>query len=190
MKVKVGNKITTLPKDVIASHMANLITTRAIVLNKEKDFKSSFYKYKDLCLAFFRENKKFIFSFSDDQWFEEFNAFQEKQHDLMMQDVVFKFTDGATWSVPLLDLANLKILQEPEKKHDRNALLSSPVELVTWAQNTLTWNQVANFAVLRHLDNPENTYNAEWPSVPKKVIKWHYEIENKSETQKFPTKSE
>jgi hypothetical protein len=69
-------------------------------------------------------------------------------------------------------------------------LLSSPVELVTWAQNTLTWNQVANFAVLRHLDNPENTYNAEWPSVPKKVIKWHYEIENKFETQKFPTESE
>jgi hypothetical protein len=179
MKVKIGNRVTTLPKDVVASHMANLITTRFIILDKEKDFKKAFIKYKDLVLNFFRENKKFVFSFSDEKWFDDFMSFQEKQHELMLQDVVFKFKDGSTWSVPLLDIANLKILQEPEKKHSKTTLLLSPLDLVTWAQETLTWDQIENFAILRNLDNQEKTYNNEWPSVAKKVIKWHYEIENK-----------
>jgi hypothetical protein len=39
MKIKVGNKTMTLSRDVIASHMANLLTTRAIISNQEKDFK-------------------------------------------------------------------------------------------------------------------------------------------------------
>jgi hypothetical protein len=180
MKVKIGNLTTTLPKDAVASHMANLITTRLIILDKEKDFKKAFTKYKDLVLMFFRENKKFVFSFSDEKWYDDFNSFHEKQHELMLQDIVFKFSDGSTWSIPLLDVANLKILQEPEKKHNRNSLLSAPLDLVTWAQEKLTWNQIENFAILRNLDSPENSYNNEWPSVAKKVIKWHYEIENKS----------
>jgi hypothetical protein len=186
MKIKIGNLTTTLPKDVVASHMANLITTRLIILDKETDFKKAFIKYKDLVLSFFRENKKFVFSFSDEKWFDEFTHFQEKQHELMLQDVVFKFDDGSTWSIPLLDIANLKILQEPDKKYNRTTLLSSPLELVMWAQDILTWDQIENFAVLRNIDNPKNTYNNEWPSVAKKIIKWHYGIENKSsESQEF-----
>ena len=34
MKVKVGTKITGLPKDVVASHMANLLTTKKSPTNK------------------------------------------------------------------------------------------------------------------------------------------------------------
>lgn len=79
MKVKVGNTITNLPKNIIASHMANLLTTRAIMTNKEKNFKKSFIKHKELCLAFLRENKKFVYSFSDQKWLDEFLKFQSKQ---------------------------------------------------------------------------------------------------------------
>ena len=46
MKIKIGNKTMNLSRDVIASHMANLLTTRAIISNQEKDFKESFFKYK------------------------------------------------------------------------------------------------------------------------------------------------
>ena len=48
MKVKVGTKITGLPKDVVASHMANILTTKDIALGRERDFKKVFLKYKDL----------------------------------------------------------------------------------------------------------------------------------------------
>lgn len=178
MKVKIGSVITKLPRETVAAHMANLLTTRAIILQKETDFKKSFYKYKDLCLAFFREKKGFIYSFGDETWLDEFLAFQEKEHSLLMQDVVFKFKDGSTWSVPLVDIANLRTFQEPDKKYDKNSLLSNPVELVSWAQTTLSWEQIEDFAILRQLENPNNTYDTEWPSVPKKIIKWLYEAEN------------
>ena len=178
MKVKIGSITTKLPRETVASHMANLLTTRAIILQKETDFKKSFHKYKDLCLAFFRENKGFIYSFGDETWLDVFLAFQEKEHNLLMQDVVFKFKDGSTWSVPLIDIANLRTLQEPDKKYDKNALLLDPIELVSWAQTALSWEQVEDFAILRQLESPNGTYNTEWPLVPKKVIKWLYETEN------------
>lgn len=178
MKIKVGNKTMTLSRDVIASHMANLLTTRAIISNQEKDFKESFYKHKELCLAFLKENKKFVFTFGDDSWLKEFIEYQNQQVSLLMQDVFFKFSDGATWSICLNDIANLKMLQEPEKKYDKKHLLTSAVELVDWAQKTLTWDQVQSFAVLRHLEYSNETYTNEWVNNTKKIIKWQYGAEN------------
>jgi hypothetical protein len=95
MKVKVGNRVTTLAKDVVASHMANLLSTRAIILGNERDFKQSFNKYKELSLAFLKYNRKFIYTFGDDIWLEEFLNFQAKQYELLMQDVMFKFSSSS-----------------------------------------------------------------------------------------------
>ena len=94
--------------------------------------------------------------------------------NLLMQDVFFIFSDGATWSIGLSDIANLKMLQEPEKKYEKNKLLTFAVELVDWAQKTLSWEQVKNFAILRHLEYSNDLYSKEWVSNNKKIIKWQY----------------
>jgi hypothetical protein len=180
MKTRIGNKTVSLPKEVVVAHMANLISTKLVFSDKEKNFKHAFTKYKDLVEAFLRENKRFVFSFSDEKWVDKFNEFQEKQLEIMFQDVVFKFSDGSSWSIPLMDIANLKMLQEPEKKHTRIALMSAPLELVTWAQEELSWDQISSFAVLRQLDSSQDIHKNEWKSVQKSVIRWHYELENES----------
>lgn len=177
MKVKVGNQITNLSKDSIASHMANMLTTRAIVLRKEKDFKKSFVKHKELCLIFLRHNKKFVYSFTDQEWVDEFFEFQRKQHELLMQDLLFSFSDGSEWAVSLNDLANLKVLREGDKKLDKATLLTDPLALADWAQRDLSWDQVKDFAILKRISCDDEAYEDEWPSVSKKVIQYKYEIE-------------
>lgn len=177
MKAKVGNKITNLSKDVIASHMANLLSTRAIISEKERDFKQAFTKYKELCLLFLKQNKKFVFAFGDELWLDEFLEFQKQQHELLMQDVVFKFSDGSVWTISLNDIANLKILNEPTEKHDKNKLLENAIDLVNWSQSDLSWEQLKNFATLKNIKPNDGLYNTEWKGVSKKIIMWHYESE-------------
>jgi hypothetical protein len=178
MKVKMGNKISTLSKDVVACHMANFLSTRAIVLGKEKIFKVAFNKYKQLCSLFLRENKKFVYEFGDDKWLEKFIAFQSKQHELALQEIYFKFSDGSEWTIFLHDIANLKMLYEPEEKHDKFKLLEKPVELADWAQNKLTWEQVKDFSVLRKISGNESSYIHEWADVKKQVLQYKYEAED------------
>ncbi len=175
MKTKLGNKITNVPKNVIAAHMANLLSTRAIISEKERDFKQAFCKYKDICLAYLRENPKFIYSFGDDLWLDQFLDFQKQQHELLMQDVVFKFSDGSVWTIALNDIANLKIIHEPEKKHVKNKLLEDSIELIDWAQSNLSWSQLKNFATLKNIQQNDELYGEEWVTVSKKIIRWHYE---------------
>ena len=174
MKVKLGNRSTTLPKEAVVAHMANLLTTRAIILGKEKDFKKSFSKYNELCILFLGQNKMFIYSFGDELWLEEFLNFQSELHEMLLQDVVFKFNDGSTWSIALSDLANLKIINESTEKHDKGKLLAEPIDLVFWAQTKLSWDQVKDLSTLRMIDD-NISYKLEWPSVPKKIIKWQYQ---------------
>jgi len=178
MKVKFGNKTSTLGKDVVACHMANLLTTRAIVLGKEKDFKKSFLKFKQLCLLFLKQNKKFIYAFGDDSWYESFVEFQSKQHELLLQEIYFKFSDGSEWTIFLNDIANLKMMYEPDHKHNKNELLENPVDLAEWAQKILTWEQVKDFSVLRKISGNESTYNNEWAEVKKQVLQYKYEAED------------
>jgi hypothetical protein len=178
MKVKVGNTISNLPKNAVACHMANLLTSRAIILKKENNYKKSFVKHKELCLAFLRENKKFIYSFSDQSWLEDFIHFETKQHELLMQELMFKFSDGSEWTVSLNDLASLKMIIDPNPKMDRNALLSQPVDLAEWAQNSLTWEQVKDFSILRKIAGDQDAYTNEWPLVKKKVVQFNYETKD------------
>jgi hypothetical protein len=177
MKVQVGNKTMSLPKETVASHMANLITTRLIMLGKIKDFRSSFLKHKELCMIFLRMNKKFVYSFGSDDWLEDFFKFQTKHHELLMQEIFFRFSDGSEWSISLNDLANLKIMHESNLKHDKTQLLEKPLELSDWAQSELTWDQIKDFAILRRIDDNSVQYNEEWPSVNKKVVQFSYDIE-------------
>jgi hypothetical protein len=177
MKVKVGSTITNLPKNVVASHMANLLTTHAIMINKATSFKKSFIKHKELCLSFLRENKKFVYSFSDQAWLEDFIQFEAKQHELLMQELVFKFSDGSEWSLSLNDIASIKIINDPQKGMDKNALLSNPVELAEWAQNAITWEQVKDFSILRRTQGDQTSYINEWPLVKKKVVQFNYETD-------------
>jgi hypothetical protein len=178
MKVKVGNTITSLPKNAVACHMANLLTSRAIILKKENNFSKSFNRHKHLCLAFLRENKKFIYSFSDQKWFDDFVKFETKQHELLMQELSFKFSDGSEWTVSLNDLASLRIMIDPNVNVDKNTLLSNPIDLAEWAQNSLTWEQVKDFSILRKIVGDQNTYTNEWPLVKKQVIQFNYETED------------
>lgn len=177
MKVKVGTKITGLPKDVVASHMANILTTKDIALGRERDFKKVFLKYKDLCLIFLRHNKKFVLNFSDQTWMEDFRIFRTKQHELLMQEMAFSFTDGTTWTISMNDLANLRIMLEPDLKHEKLNLLGLPVELAEWAQTSLQWEQVKDFTILREVTGDEAMYAKEWKTANKKVIQYNYEIE-------------
>ncbi len=178
MKVKVGNTITNLPKNAVASHMANLLTTRAVMINKATSFKKSFIKHKELCLFFLRENKKFVYSFSDQKWLEDFIKFEARQHELLMQELVFKFSDGSEWSLSLSDIASIKIINNPEKGLNKNTLLSSPVELAEWAQNSLTWDQVKDFSILRRMQGDQTSYTTEWPLIKKQVVQFNYETED------------
>ena len=174
MKVKIGYQTISLSKEIVASHMANLLTTRAIYLNKEKDFKTSFLKYKQLCLLFIRQNKKFVYSIGDDDWYDHFVKFQNTQHELLLQEIFFKFSDGSEWTIFLNDIANLKIILEPEKKYDKNQLLAKPVELVEWAQDNLSWEQIKDFAVLRQMQGNESSYIKEWAETKKQVLQYQY----------------
>ena len=177
MKVKFGNTYVTLPKDTVASHMANLLTTRSIILNKERDknFKSIFTKHKDLCLFFLRHNKKFVYSLADSEWLEDFFKFQAIQHELLMQEIVFKFSDGTEWSISLNDIASLKILNNPKDKIKKEELLKNPVDLADWAQSNLSWNQVRDFCILRKVSPNDELYQNEWMSTSKRVVQYHYE---------------
>ena len=178
MKVKIGNRQTSMPKHVVIAHMANLLASRAVIMRKERDFKSAFLKYKNLCADFLRENKKFVFSFGEELWLKEFLEFEKKLYELLLQEVLFKFSDKTTWSISLNDLANLKILHEGLKKDAKDSLLSKPVDLVTWSQEKLTWDQIKTFAVIRKIDGSDELYNEEWSSVPKKVIIYSYDSES------------
>lgn len=175
MKIKIGNKITTLPKNVVISHMANLLASRAMILRKERDFKSAFTKYKNLCNEFLRENKNFVYCFGTEDWLENFLAFESNQHSLLLQEIYFQFSDDSSWSIPLNDIVNLKILFEDLQQNDKAKLLSDPVSLATWAQEKLTWDQVKDFAIIRDISGKNHVYNHEWPSVQKKVIIYSYD---------------
>lgn len=178
MKVKIGNRATTLPKNVVASHMANLLTTRDIMLGKEKNFKNTFLKNLELCLAFLRENKKFVYSFGDEEWLEEYLDFQSKQKELLLQDVLVKFSDGSVWTISLHDIASLKIIREPKSKETKMSILEKPIELVKWAQDELQWDQISNFATLKNITGNEQIYMNEWKSANKRVLKWTYNVED------------
>lgn len=175
MKVKLGNTYVKLPKDTVASHMANLLTTRSILLNKDKDFKTSFVKHKELCLIFLRHNKNFIYSLADSEWLEEFFRFQAIQHELLMQEIVFKFSDGSEWTISLSDIASLKMINNPEEQLKKEDLLKNPVDLADWAQHNLTWNQVKDFAILRRIESNNELYQREWLSTNKVVVQYKYE---------------
>lgn len=174
MKVKIGNKNTTLSKDVVAAHMANLLTTRSILLGGKVEFRQSFIKNKDLCIEFLRENKTFIYNFGDEEWLDDFLDFQKNQHELIMQDVFFKFSDGSVWTISLHDIVNLKIIKHREEKLDKIMLLKNPIELIQWAQDELEWDQLKNFAILKNIVGNEEKHVQEWRSVDKKIIKWTY----------------
>lgn len=173
MKVKIGNAVTTLPKDVVASHMANLLATQAILSGKENNFKDVFYKKKDLCLKFLKANKRFVFFFGDEKWYDKYDKFEISQYELLMQDLIFTFSDGTVWSISLNDIANLKIISE-NLKINKEDLLKDPMDLAIWAQNELTWDQIKSFAILKNVVQKDSLYNEEWSSVAKKVLKWNY----------------
>ena len=175
MKVKIGNKTTTLPKNVVASHMANLLTTRDIIMGKESDFKNTFLKNLDLCIIYLRENKKFIYKFGDDDWLDDYLDFYKRQRELLMQDVIVKFTDGSVWTISLHDIASLKLARNPSGKENKMELLENPINLVEWAQEELQWEQISNFAILKNIQGNELKYRNEWKSTLKKVVKWTYE---------------
>lgn len=180
MKVRMGTKTGNMPKEALASHMANLLATRAISLNKEKEFRHALLKYKELAILFLNENKKFVFAFGEEDWVGAFFEFQQKRHELLMQDVVFKFTDGSVWSISLSDLANLKILSDHDAHHDKNVLLEQAVNLVQWAQEELSWNQIKSFASLKNIQDNDTMYEQEWHGVPKKIIRWRYPEDNEA----------
>lgn len=175
MKVKLGNTYVRLPKDTVASHMANLLTTRSIFLNKDKDFKTSFIKNKELCLIFLRHNRNFVYSLVDNDWLEEILKFKTTQHELLMQEIVFKFSDNSEWSISLNDIANLKIITDHVGKNRKDELLNNPVELAEWAQQNLTWNQIKDFAILRKMEASHDLYQKEWFSTNKRVVQYKYE---------------
>jgi|APCry1669189440_1035222.scaffolds.fasta_scaffold00516_2 hypothetical protein len=178
MKVKIGNKTTTLPKNVVVAHMANLLASRAVILKKERDFKSAFLKYKNLCGEFLRENKNFIYVFGSEDWLDKFLEFEATQHSLILQEVYFQFSDSSYWSIPLNDIVNLKILSENLQQSDKMKLLSDPVSLAVWAQEKLTWDQVKDFAIIRDITGKNDEYNQEWPAVQKKIIVYSGKPEN------------
>ena len=66
----------------------------------------------------------------------------------------------------------------PDPKQDKNSLLSNPVELADWAQNSLTWEQVKDFSILRKIKGDQITYTNEWPLVKKQVVQFNYETED------------
>jgi hypothetical protein len=175
MKVKIGNKTTTLPKSVVASHMSNLLTTRDIIMGKEKDFKNAFLRNLDLCLIYLRENKKFAYSFGDEDWLDDYLDFHSKQRELLLQDVLIKFSDGSVWTISLHDIASLKLARDPKIKENKMQLLENPIKLVEWAQEELQWNQISNFATLKNIQGNEDIYKKEWKLTNKKVIKWSHQ---------------
>jgi hypothetical protein len=176
MKVKIGNQITTLTKDVVICHMANLLSSRAIILRKETNFKLAFEKYKKLCSLFLNENKKFVYTFGTDDWLENFLLFEINLNELLVQDVSFQFSDKSTWSVSLNDIANLRIVIEENKKHDKMKLLENPIELIEWAQLNLGWYQIKPLATLTNFESENDTHEKEWPSVIKKIQKKNYKL--------------
>jgi len=176
MKAKIGNQITTLSKDVIVCHMANLLASRAILLRKETSYKIAFDKYKKLCQLFVKENKKFIYSFGTEGWLEDFILFEANVNELLLQDVTFEFSDKSTWSISLNDIANLRMVIEEDKKHDKMTLLKNPIELLEWAQVNLNWYQVKPLSSLISIEENTDIHDKEWPSVMKKIRKKNYEL--------------
>jgi hypothetical protein len=178
MKVRVGKKIiTSMSRSVVAAHMAQILAGRDVIFKKEKSYKKAFAKNKELTMAFLKHNKDYIYVL-DETWLPDFLLFQEEQKSLLMQEISFKFSDGSEWTVPLSDIANIRIMTEPSLKLDKAKLLENPVELAEWAQKELSWDQVKDFTVLRHISGNPRTYNKEWPSVKKQVVKYNYEIED------------
>jgi hypothetical protein len=165
--------MTSLSKEVVVCHKANHLPPRSIITGKEFDFKKSFIKYKDYCSLFLKENKKFVYTFGSEEWYDEFVEFQARQHELIMQELYFKFSDGSEWTVFLNDLANLRLMLDSSSKN-KNALLSNPVDLADWAQSNLSWSQIKDFCVLRNITGNEDSYSNEWSATPKKVLQYQY----------------
>ena len=176
MKVKIGKNTTSLSREVVASHMANLITTRLIITGQEKNFKKTFVKYKELCLMFLKQNKKFVYAFGEDSWFDEFSNFEKQQYELFLQEVYFKFSDGSEWTIFINDLANLRLMVDDTIK-DKSALLSNPVDLAVWAQNHLSWDQVKDYCILRKINTEESIYSNEWQTTKKQIFRYRYKNE-------------
>jgi hypothetical protein len=177
MKVKIGNRVTSLPKNVVIAHMANFLATRSIVLRKDKDFKSAFIRYKSLATEFLRQNKNFVFSIGKDDWLEKFLEFEAQQQALLLQEIYFQFSDETFWSISLNDIVNLKILYDGLNSNQKTELLSAPIKLAEWAQEKLSWDQVKDFAIIRDVTGKNDVYNQEWPSVSKKIIVYNFESE-------------
>lgn len=173
MKVKIGNKVTSCSREIIASHMANLVTTRLIILGKEKNFKQTFEKSKELCILFLKSNKNFVYSFGEDDWFVKLMNFKKKQNELFLQELYFKFSDGTEWTIYLNDLANIRMMIDSSQK-DKSLLLKNPIELADWAQMNLSWQQVKDYCVLRRAVANESKYSNEWLSVKKRIYQYQY----------------
>ncbi len=179
MKAKIGNKTTNLPKDVISSHMANLITTRSIVLGHEKDFKESFGHHKKACDYFLKHNKNFVYSFGDEDWFEDFVAFQIKQRDLELREASFSFSDGTEWSVYLTDLAHIKMNMNPSLKN-MSKILAEPEELIKWAEDNLNWQDIQELCMIRKIKEKHDLYTEEWKNVKKEILDYEFTDETEN----------
>lgn len=174
MKVKIGKQTTSLGKEVVAAHMANLLASRAILTGESDDLKQSFTEYKKICQLFLDSNKRFVYKFGDEKWLEPFLKFQANQNEILKQEVFFRFSDGSLWTVLVSDIAKIRAMQD--KNFDSDNAVLDPVELTEWAQDKLTWDQVKVFSRLRVLPlDFHGVYTVEWPDVKKKVIKYKIE---------------
>jgi len=176
MKVKIGKQTTYLKKDVVVSHMANLLASRSILLGESLNFKKTFLDYKKLCSDYLKINTNFVYKMGSEDWLEDFLNHQAAAQELLLQDVFFKFSDESIWSVSLVDLTDLKIINEniPLQESTRESMLRNPVEVVEWAQNNLTWNQIQDYAILTGMAQTNPNHDLEWPKIKKSIIQRKY----------------
>lgn len=176
MKVKIGNRTTSLTKDIVICHMANLLASRSIILRKENNFKIAYDKYKSLCYSYVKDRKSFVYAFGKEEWLEDFLLYEMNLNELLAQELTFKFSDNSSWNISLNDIANIRVVLEEEKKLDKMKLLENSIELVQWAQDNLHWYQIKPLAKLVDYESNPNVHEGEWSTVQKSIRKKNYEL--------------
>ena len=176
MKVKIGKQTTYLKKDVVVSHMANLLASRSILLGESLNFKKTFLDYKRLCVEYLKANPNFVYKVGSEDWLEHFLNHQAASQELLLQDVFFKFSDESIWSISLVDLTDLKIINEniPLQESTRESMHKNQIEIVEWAQNNLNWNKIQNYAILTGMSQNSQNHSNEWPKIKKSIIQRKY----------------
>ncbi|NBO22146.1 hypothetical protein EBU94_02235 [bacterium] len=172
MKVKIGKTITDVSEDLIATNIANKLISGAYFMSDTvKNFKQSFDIFKMMSVDFIKtKEKNFIFSFSEDFWFEEFKVFQEKRLVAFQNELSLVFSDGSEWSIPLMDLANIAMKYDEWKDRDLFELLENPEDLCLWAEKKLNWDDVKQYKKLISIEDHDEIYSEEWKKVKKTIV--------------------